>query len=94
MKRRAFLSTTPGLLGGIGLQSSTLLHPRKDRLLEAMEQSVLRRSLFPDPIIIKSVELLRYQDLKMSPKNCAYPLPVESSKEASIISFGCWVKMH
>jgi L-alanine-DL-glutamate epimerase-like enolase superfamily enzyme len=62
MKRRAFLSTTSGLLGGIGLQSSTLLHLRKDRLLEAMEQSVLRRSLFPDPIIIESVELLRYED--------------------------------
>jgi L-alanine-DL-glutamate epimerase-like enolase superfamily enzyme len=72
--RRGFLSTTglAGLASPLAVRSvigaeSTGRRPlpdvkaRQARLLEVLRQPVLKKELFPSPIIIDSVELLRWQ---------------------------------
>ena len=71
--RRRFLKSH--LLGGLGaalplctapaavpLPQSGPRNPRYARLDEVLKQPVLRRGLFPAPVIIESLELLRYND--------------------------------
>lgn len=71
--RRRFLKTN--LLGGVGAalpfaaagadagrSASTALNPRYAKLDEILGQAVLKRELFTEPVIIESLELLRYKD--------------------------------
>ena len=37
-------------------------NPRYGRLNEVLAQPVLKRELFPDPVLIESLELLRYRN--------------------------------
>ncbi len=66
--RRKFLTGSAaalsiGALGGFSLPAS----PRRagdadDKLIEALERPVLKKELFPDPVIIESLDLLRNGD--------------------------------
>src|SRR5262249_37578604 len=71
--RRRFLKSN--LLGGIGTSLALPLHgadtstpavagqnPRYAKLDEILRQPVLKRELFPIPVIIETLELLRYKD--------------------------------
>ena len=69
--RRRFVKAN--LLGGLAAalplsmagetpSGSTTLNPRYARLDEILKQPVLRRDLFTQPIIIETLELLRYKD--------------------------------
>ena len=71
--RRRFLKTK--LAGGLGLAlpvaglsseasitSSAGVNPRYARLDEILRQPVLKRELFKEPVIIETLELLRYRD--------------------------------
>ena len=73
--RRQFI--TSALAGGVAISSFPLLSCAKrsqsgfsddelkarfDRLDKALEQPVFKKELFPDPVIIKSLELLEYND--------------------------------
>ncbi len=73
--RRRFLATA--LAGGVAATTSPLssygsqdpkpgsaaaLHPRYSKLDEILKQPVLKKELFPAPVIIKTLELLRYRD--------------------------------
>ena len=61
MNRRHFLATAP-LLGLPALTSASPGRPGYPRLDAAAARPVLRRELFPEPLIIESVELLRYEN--------------------------------
>jgi hypothetical protein len=73
--RRRFLATA--LAGGMAATTSPVssygsqdpkpgsaaaLHPRYSKLDEILKQPVLKKELFPAPVIIKTLELLRYRD--------------------------------
>jgi L-alanine-DL-glutamate epimerase-like enolase superfamily enzyme len=68
MNRRNFLATAPFLPAGLSLPYSARTcappppvsgYPELDA---AAARPVLRRDLFPDPVVLESVELLRYED--------------------------------
>jgi len=68
LTRRKFLAGTSGL-GALSLVPSApgmTLPPERDALLEKLDaaaaEPVLKRSLFPDPVILDSIELLRFED--------------------------------
>ena len=64
--RRQFVKAS--LLGGLATalparaQEPASKNPRYARLDEILKQPVLKRQLFPDPVIIESLELLRFKD--------------------------------
>jgi hypothetical protein len=65
LNRRRFLGTAlaTSALPAFGLQAhaSDELEDAYRRVDEAANQPVLKRELFPDPVIIESAELLRYE---------------------------------
>lgn len=67
MNRRHFLATSPLLLTAScksQLTASDQITQRKDytRLDAARDLPVLRKELFPEPVLLESVELLRHED--------------------------------
>jgi L-alanine-DL-glutamate epimerase-like enolase superfamily enzyme len=70
--RRQFVKAVGGLSAALPLSvavgseppppSSTKLNPRYAKLDKILKQPVLKRELFPTPIIIETLELLRYKD--------------------------------
>jgi L-alanine-DL-glutamate epimerase-like enolase superfamily enzyme len=62
--RRAFVGA--GLLGGVGAAAARPAHgepnPRYAKLDEVLRQPVLKRELFPAPVVIERLELLRHED--------------------------------
>lgn len=71
-QRRTFLSTALAGLGGTalalsGCKNSTSESPENQsvdyaKLDKILQQPVLKKEYFPDPVIIESLELLRYED--------------------------------
>ncbi len=57
----AALPVAAAAAGGSSSRSGSL-NPRYARLDEVLRQPVLNRSLFPDPVLIETLELLRYKD--------------------------------
>ncbi|MEQ9439393.1 MAG: mandelate racemase/muconate lactonizing enzyme family protein [Cyclobacteriaceae bacterium] len=63
--RRDFLKTTATGMAGVSLFASSThksFLPEDSPLDAVLAQPVLKRELFPDPVIIDRLELLRYQD--------------------------------
>lgn len=63
--RRDFLKTTATGIAGVSLFASSThksFLPEDSPLDAVLAQPVLKRELFPDPVIIDRLELLRYQD--------------------------------
>jgi L-alanine-DL-glutamate epimerase-like enolase superfamily enzyme len=69
--RRGFVKTLGGASAALTLSASgseappsnlKTLNPRYGKLDEILKQPVLKRELFPAPVIIESLELLRYKD--------------------------------
>ena len=65
MKRRHAIKS--GLLGLGALSAGTVRHNDKGQQAETdldaiLQQPVLRKELFPDPVIIESIELRRYKN--------------------------------
>ncbi len=67
MKRRHFVSAAPLLLSAACKSPTTATEKERQRndysrLDAARDQPVLRRELFPDPVVLESVELLRHEN--------------------------------
>ncbi len=64
-RRRHFLKAAAATVVGstcLPLTAAPLVYPTEDPLDAILAQPVLRRTFFPDPVIIDRLELLRYQD--------------------------------
>ncbi len=61
--RRVFLKAglVGSFLGGTGCQTSNRLPGSYSALDHVLKRPVFKRELFTDPVVIKSVELLRYK---------------------------------
>ena len=64
--RRLFLKSSLAAGAALPFAPTVHIHPSADPVYEkldaALGQPVFKKELFPDPVVIESVELLRYQD--------------------------------